>query len=126
MATLSPSKVKTATVAEMIYRFHNAKPTSRAVREAMQHNGDGPTRMWYEEKTSNTSTVEKDAIGHLELDSTTAENKGTGKISDADIVAEFDCMSHVHVLPRKEKKKSNWRQRFKSGLKNVEEGNDTI
>lgn len=49
-----PSEYDTATVSEMIQRFRNSKPTSRATRNAMRLNGDAPLRMWYTVNSSNS------------------------------------------------------------------------
>lgn len=49
MMQSSQSRLKKATVSEMIHRFRTAQPTSSAIREAMRQNLDAPSKMWYEE-----------------------------------------------------------------------------
>lgn len=112
----SSSHQPTATASEMICRFRNATPTSRAIRDAMRYNGDTPVRMWYDEVLvdANSSSLMKQKIVKA-IDDThkttlaRLSNLNVEDISLGNITKATCARSQPENLP--------WRARFRFGLK---------
>ena len=88
-------ETKTATVSEMIHRFRTAPPTSRAIREAMRQNMDGPSKMWYEDLLPPQFDENQHSPASNIQESVTERVKGNKSNHSA---------------------KTNWRYKFKDGL----------
>lgn len=50
-------------VKEMISRFKEARPTSRAARESLMRMGRAPTKMWWEKEVSGSASLKEVSTG---------------------------------------------------------------
>ena len=118
--------LETATASEMIHRFRHAKPTSRAVREAMRYNGDAPKRLWYEPSMNNSTTKTRQKIVETAIENHTLRTllssnspKNIEEEDDNDISplpTENNIHYHANCATRFQSKMLPWRKRFRFSL----------